>query len=118
MESEADTLSWSLSSGGSSVQLVWRRLGEVAWSGSAASFPAAPEEPGIYLVKVTLDHCCRVYIGEAADLRRRLHRYGGRADERPNQRGLTTSNMRGRIRRTYRAGGSAMEGYAKLSLKK
>jgi hypothetical protein len=107
MELEADGLEWPLSSEGSFVRLTWRMLGPVAWSGSAAAFPPAPSEPGIYLIRVRLGQTCRVYIGEAADLGRRLRRYGGRADERPNQRGMTTSNMRGRIRRTYRAGGSA-----------
>ncbi len=107
-ESEADALEWSLTSGGSSIQLAWRKLGPVAWSGSTAAFPAAPEEPGIYLIQVTLDGSRRIYVGEAANLSRRLRRYGGRANERPNQRGMTTSNMRGRIRRTYRGGGSAM----------
>lgn len=54
-----------------------------------------------------LDQNRRAYVGEAADLAKRLRRYGGRADDQPNQRGMTTSNMRGRIRRTFRAGGSA-----------
>jgi hypothetical protein len=72
-----------------------------------ATFPAAPAEPGIYLIRVRLGQDSRVYIGEAADLGRRLRRYGGRAGERPNQRGMTTSNMRGRIRRSHRAGCSA-----------
>jgi hypothetical protein len=97
MTSEATALNWSLTSADSSIELVWRKLGPVAWSGSAASFPAAPKEPGVYLIKVTLDDRYRVYIGEAEDLNRRLRRYGGRADEKPNQRGMTTTNMRGRI---------------------
>src|SRR3954468_16356672 len=107
MELETAWLDWSLSSEEFSVRLIWRILGPVAWSGSVATFPAAPAEPGIYQIRVRLDGNCRVYVGEAADLSRRLRRYGGRAGERPNQRGKTTSNMRGRIRRTYRAGGSA-----------
>lgn len=107
MTSEANVLNWPLTSGGSSIQLVWRNLGPVAWSGFAASFPAAPKEPGVYLIKVTLDDRYRIYIGEAEDLNGRLRRYGERADEKPNQRGMTTTNMRGRIRRTCRAGGSA-----------
>jgi hypothetical protein len=82
-------------------------LGPVAWSGSVATFPVAPAEPGIYLIRVMLGQSRRVYVGEAADLGRRLRSYGGRAEELPNQRGKTTSNMRGRIRRTYHAGGSA-----------
>ena len=108
MTSDASALNWPFTSAGSSIQLVWRNLGTVAWSGSAASFPAAPKEPGIYLIKVTLGDRYRIYIGEAEDLNRRLRRYGGRADEKPNQRGMTTTNMRGRIRRTCRAGGSAV----------
>jgi hypothetical protein len=81
----------TLTSAGSSVQLVWRKLGLVAWSGSAASFPAAPNEPGIYLIKVTLDDRYRIYIGEAEDLSRRLRRYGGQADEKPNQAAIVTA---------------------------
>ncbi len=108
MTSEASTLNWPFTSAGSSIQLVWRNLGPVEWSGSAASFPAAPREPGIYLIKVTLGDRYRIYIGEAEDLNRRLRRYGGRADEKPNQRGMTTTNMRARIRRTCRAGGGAV----------
>lgn len=107
MEHEPELLDWSLSSEGFCIRLTWRMLGPVTWSGSAATLPAAPAEPGIYMIKVMLEQSQRVYVGEAADLGRRLHRYGGRADERPNQRGMTTSNMRGRIRRTYRAGGTA-----------
>jgi hypothetical protein len=107
MEHEPELLDWSLSSEGFCIRLTWRMLGPVTWSGSAATFPAASAEPGIYMIKVMLEQSHRVYVGEAADLGRRLHRYGGRADERPNQRGMTTSNMRGRIRRKYRAGGTA-----------
>jgi hypothetical protein len=83
-------------------------LGPVVWTGSSASFPAAPKEQGIYLIKVILDHRYRLYIGEAADLNKRLRRYGGQAAEKPNERGMTTTNMRGRLRRTCRAGGSAI----------
>jgi hypothetical protein len=108
MASEAETLNWPLTSAGSSVQRVWRKLGHVAWSDSAASFPAAPKEPGIYLIKVTLDDRYRIHIGEAEDLSRRLRRYGGQADEKPNQRGKTTTNMRGRVRRTCRADGGVV----------
>ena len=108
MTSEADVLNWPLTSVDSSIQLVWRKLGAVGWSGSAASFPVAPKEPGIYLIKVILDHRYRIYIGEADDLGRRLRRYGGWADEKPNQRGMTTTNMRGRVRRTCRAYGSVV----------
>jgi hypothetical protein len=92
-------------------------LGPVAWSGSAASFPAGPKEPGIYLIKVILDHRYRIYIGEAADLSGRLRRYGGQADEKPNQRGKTTTNMRGRIRRTCRVGGGAVVYLLELPIK-
>ncbi|HTQ91209.1 MAG TPA: hypothetical protein VMK84_17125, partial [Streptosporangiaceae bacterium] len=46
--------------------------------------------------------------GEAADLRKRLRRYAGRAEERPNERGMTSTNMRGRLTRTLRAGGEAV----------
>lgn len=90
-----------------SISLTWEWLGPVAWPGTAATFPAAPREPGVYLVRVALGDDSRVYIGEAANLRSRLRRYGGNAVERPNERGKTTTNMRDRIRRTYRAGGSS-----------
>jgi hypothetical protein len=108
MTSEADIISWPLTSACSSIQLVWQKLGPVTWSGSAASFPVAPQKPGIYLIKVSLSHRYRIYIGEAEDLSKRLRRYGGRAAEKPNQRGKTTTNMRGRVRRTCRAGGDVV----------
>jgi hypothetical protein len=108
MAPEADVLNWPLVSDGASIQLAWRMLGTVRWSGSAASFPPAPAESGIYLIKVMLGARHRIYIGEAEDLNRRLRHYGGRAAEKPNQRGKTTTNMRGRIRRTCRAGGGAV----------
>ena len=117
MTSEPTALNWPLTSADSSIPLVWRMLGPVAWSGSAASFPAAPKEPGVYLIKVMLDERYRVYIGEAEDLNRRLRRYGGRADEKPNQREMTTTNMRGRIRRSCRAGGGAVAYLLELPLK-
>lgn len=101
-------LLWPLISDDASIQLAWRMLGAVGWSGSAASFPPAPWKPGIYMVKVMLGDRYRIHIGEAEDLNNRLRRDGGQADEKPNQRGKTTTNMRGRIRRTFRAGGSAL----------
>jgi hypothetical protein len=108
MASEADVLLWPLVSELSSVQLVWRMLGAVGWSGSSVSFPPAPREPGIYLIKVVLGAKYRIYIGEAEKLDGRLRRNGGRAVEKPNERGKTTANMRGRINRTCRAGGHAV----------
>jgi hypothetical protein len=117
MTSEVSALTWPLTSADSSIQLVWRNLGSVVWSGSAASFPPAPKEPGVYLIKVTLDGRYRIYIGEARDLNRRLRSFGGRADEKPNERGMTTTNMRGRIRRTCRAGGGAVTYLLELPVK-
>jgi hypothetical protein len=105
---EPDALDWPLKSAGSSIRLLWRKLGAVVWANNAGSFPNAPEEPGIYLIKVTLDGRYRIYIGETVNLRRRLRDFGGRAEERPNQRGKTTTNMRGRVRRTCRAGGNVV----------
>jgi excinuclease UvrABC nuclease subunit len=42
-----------------------------------ASFPRGPDEPGVYLVKLTACGTYRIYIGEAANLRKRLRSYGG-----------------------------------------
>jgi hypothetical protein len=53
----------------------------------------------------------RIYIGEAANLRKRLRRYGGRGAEHPNERGRTTSNMRGRVRRVLRENDGRVEVY-------
>jgi hypothetical protein len=114
---ETNALTWPLTSEGSLIQLVWRRLGPVAWLGSAARFPDAPKEPGVYLIKVALEGRYRIYIGEAENLDKRLRRYGGQADEKPNRRGMTTTNMRGRIRRTHRAGGSAVVYILELPVK-
>jgi hypothetical protein len=66
---------------------------------------------------VTLDDRYRVYIGKAEDVNRRLRRYGGPADEKPNQREMTIRNMRGRIRRTCRTGGSAVACLLELPVK-
>lgn len=66
-----------------------------------------PDAAGIYMIKVMLDGRYRIYIGEAANLRKRLRSYGGLGSERLSQRGRTTSNMKGRLRRACRAGGSA-----------
>src|SRR5216683_1113171 len=107
MATEADELRWLLRSEDSTAVLHWDKLGAVIWSADVASMPIAPALPGIYMIKVMLDGRYRIYIGEAANLRKRLARYGGRGLERPNQQGRTTSNMKGRLRRTLRAGGSA-----------
>jgi hypothetical protein len=103
----AEELEWLLVSQTQSLRLTWARLGLVEWSGAEATFPAAPREPGVYLVRVALGDESRIYIGQTANLRSRLRSYGGNAAEQPNEPGSTTANMHGRIRRTYRAGGSA-----------
>ena len=117
MECEPDVMSWPLTSSSSFIQLSWHELGPVTWSGSSATFPAGPGRPGVYMVKVSLGNRYRVYIGETADLRKRLRSFGGRAEEKPNQRGKTTANMRGRIRRTCRAGGEAVVYLLELPVK-
>jgi hypothetical protein len=101
-----------------SLRLTWARLGPVEWSDTKATFPAAPQEPGVYLVRVALGDESRIYIGQAVDLRSRLRSYGGNAIERPNEPGSTTANMHGRIRRTYRAGGSAAVWTLKLPIQR
>jgi hypothetical protein len=108
MPGPVEEVDWLVSSAGTSIRLVWRRLGRIQWTGSAIVFPGTPHEPGVYLIRVALGQASRAYIGEAADIRRRLSRYGGRAEERPNQRGVTDTNMRGRLTRTFRAGGEAV----------
>ena len=111
---DVEEFEWLVMSKTQSMRLAWVRLGLVAWSGTAATFPVAPQEPGVYLVGVALGDNSRVYIGEAENLRVRLRRYGGNGAERPIERGRTSANMRGRIRRTYRAGGSAAVWLLKL----
>lgn len=113
---DAEEFEWLFMSHAQSIRLTWARLGQVAWSGTGATFPVAPQEPGVYLVRVALGDDSRVYIGEAANLRSRLRSYGGSAVERPNEPGRTTENMLGRIRRTYRAGGSAAAWSLKLPI--
>ena len=113
---DAEEFEWLFMSQAQSIRLTWARLGRVAWSGSGATFPVAPQEPGVYLVGVALGDDSRVYIGEAANLRFRLRSYGGNAMERPNERGSTTANMLGRMRRAYRAGGSAAVWALKLPM--
>lgn len=104
---DAEDFEWLFMSPPQSIRLTWAKLGPIAWSGSVATFPVAPKESGVYLVRVVHGDDSRVYIGEAANLHHRLRSYGGNALERPNERGRTTANTRGRIRRTYRAGGNA-----------
>ena len=109
MATPASELEWTLRTVASSTRLFWRLLGPIEWSGLSIEFPAdAPREPGIYLIRVTLGDDTRTYVGEAADLSRRLRRYSGRPEERPYQRGMTSTNMRGRLTRTFCAGGKAV----------
>jgi hypothetical protein len=63
------------------------------------------------MIKLAARGRYRIYIGEAANLRRRLRRYGGRGAERPVERGKTTTNMRGRVRRVLREMDGSVEVY-------
>jgi hypothetical protein len=85
---------WPLVSETAGVQLQWHKLGSATWLDGVASFPRGPDEPGVYLVKLAARGRYRIYIGEAANLRKRLRRYGGHGTERPIERGRTTTNMR------------------------
>lgn len=105
MTVEGDVFIWELVCQGHVIELHWHKLPPVIWSNDIATFPIAPDEPGVYLVKVTLGARCRAYVGEAANLRKRIRSYGGRGVESPNEQGMTTANMKGRVRRTFRAGG-------------
>jgi hypothetical protein len=102
---------WPLVSESTGVQLRWQRLGSVTWLDDFARFPRGPDEPGIYLVKLTARGRCRIYIGETANLRKRLRSYGGQGAERAIERGKTTTNMRGRVRRTLRENDGSVEVY-------
>jgi hypothetical protein len=111
MTPKENGFAWALVSQNADVQLRWRRLGSVTWLDESASFPRGPDEPGVYLVKLAARGTYRVYIGEAANLRKRLRSYGGRGAERPIQRGKTTTNMRGRVRRVLRDNDGSVEVY-------
>jgi hypothetical protein len=102
---------WPLVSESAGVQLCWRRLGSVTCVNDVARFPDAPDEPGVYLVKLTARSRYRIYIGEAANLRKRLRGYGGQGAEHAIERGKTTTNMRGRVRRTLREDDGNVEVY-------
>ncbi len=102
---------WPLASEIAGVQPRWHRLGSATWLDGVASFPRSPDEPGVYLVKLTARGRYRIYIGEAANLRKRLRSYGGRGAERPIERGKTTTNMRGRVRRVLRENDGSVEVY-------
>jgi hypothetical protein len=106
MPGQQDQFLWTLTSETAIARLCWHRLGSAAWTDGAAHFPQAPDEPGVYLVKLSARGQHRIYIGEATNLRKRLRRYGGRGVERPPERGKTTTNMRGRVRRVLRDDGS------------
>ncbi len=112
MDDEKGGFAWPLASESQGVQLRWHRLGSVTWLDGFASFPRSPDEPGVYMVKLTARGQCRIYIGEAANLRKRLRSYGGHGAEHPVQRGKTTTNMRGRVRRVLRE----MDGSAEVYL--
>jgi hypothetical protein len=102
MDEEKNGFAWPLASDSAGVQLRWHRLGSVTWLDGVASFPRGPDEPGVYMVKLSARGRYRIYIGEAANLRKRLRRYGGHGVERPVERGKTTTNMRGRVKRVLR----------------
>jgi hypothetical protein len=102
---------WSLVSGTAGTQLRWHKLGSATWLDDVATFPRGPDEPGVYLVKLTARGQYRIYIGEAVNLRRRLRSYGGHGAERPIERGKTTTNMRGRVRRVLREDDGIVEVY-------
>ena len=102
---------WPLRSENAGAPLRWYRLGSVTWLNGFASFPRGPDEPGVYLVKLTARGTYRIYIGEAANLRKRLRSYGGHGAERPIERGKTTTNMRGRVRRVLRENDGRVEVY-------
>src|SRR5258708_24317084 len=102
---------WPLAPEIAGVQLRWHRLGSATWLDGVASFPRGPDEPGVYLVKLTARGEYRVYIGQAANLRKRLRSYGGHGAERPIERGKTTTNMRGRVRRVLRENDGSVEVY-------
>jgi hypothetical protein len=102
---------WPLVSETAGARLRWHRLGSATWLDGVASFPRGPDEPGVYLVKLTARGKYRIYIGEAANLRKRLRSYGGHGAERPIERGKTTTNMRGRVRRVLRENDGSVEVY-------
>jgi hypothetical protein len=108
---ERDHFNWPLASGAATARLRWDRLGSVELLDGAARLPQANEEPGIYLIKLSAQGRHRVYIGEAANLRERLRRYGGAGVECPPSRGKTTTNMRDRIARVLRDNTGRVEIY-------
>lgn len=116
MTLEGDVSRWKVVCQGYVVELCWHKLPSVIWADDVATFPVAPDEPGVYLVKVTLGDRYRLYVGEAASLRTRLRSYGGRGVEVPNERGRTTHNMKGRVRRTFRAGGDVTAYWLELPI--
>jgi hypothetical protein len=111
MDSQNGGFVWRLGSGTRGLELRWSMLGSVRWLDGSASFPRGPDEPGVYLLRLAARSRYRVYIGEAANLNRRLRRYGGRGAEHPHERGKTTTNMRGRVRRTMRENDGSVEVY-------
>jgi len=108
---QKDGFVWPLVSENASAQLRWHRLGSATWLDGFASFPRGPDQPGVYLVKLTASGKYRIYIGEAANLHKRLRSYGGHGAERPIERGKTTINMRGRVRRVLRENDGSVEVY-------
>ena len=102
---------WPLVSGSTSFQPRWHWLGPVTWLDGFTKFPQSPDEPGVYLIKLADRGSYRIYIGEAANLRKRLRNYGGHGAERSIKRGKTTTNMRGRVRRTLRENDRSIEVY-------
>lgn len=93
------------------MKFCWRWLGSVGSHDGYASFPPGPENPGVYMVKLTACGTHRIYIGEAANLGKRLRGYGGRGAEHPNRPGMTTTNMKARVRRVLRERDGEIEVY-------
>jgi hypothetical protein len=108
---DEDGFAWSLLSGSVDVELRWHKLGSVDWLDGIASFPCGPDKPGVYLVKLTARDRYRIYIGEAANVRKRLRSYGGRGADHAIAQGMTTTNMKSRVRRVLRERDGSVEIY-------
>jgi hypothetical protein len=87
-----------------SLEMQWYQLGALACSEDGVlQIPAAPACPGLYRIRLIGDEGTRHYIGEAADLRRRLAHY-----RNPGPTQATNLRLNKLLREHLNGGGQAV----------
>lgn len=97
------------------IELRWRWLGPVTaadhprFTGALRlTVPKASSLPGVYCIKVILGDQYRLYIGQGANLNKRIQEYAGKCENKlPAKVADPTLNMKYRLWRIFTAGGKA-----------